>query len=86
VTQPSVILCYRDDLPEVTAQLVDRNYHVLIQNRRSDIAHLFADQTNVLLVEFQDELVAVSDWTRRGIMWHTYVFSNLQLQLPRECQ
>ena len=41
-----------DDLLKVTVQLVDTKDHVLIQQRRSDVVHLLADQTEVLQVGF----------------------------------
>lgn len=41
------------DSLKVTAQLVDMNHHVSIQNRRCEIANLFADEAEVLLVGFR---------------------------------
>ena len=60
--QATVIFCRPDDLLKVTAQLVDIDNHVLIQQRRPDVAHLSADQTEVLQVIFEAQLLMVSDW------------------------
>lgn len=49
-----IVCCY--GLLEVIVQLVDMNHHVLVQHRRGDISHLFADQTEILQVGFQTQL------------------------------
>lgn len=59
--QATVGSCCRDALLKVIVQVPHRDDHVTVQYRRSDIVHLFADQTEVLLVEFQDQLFSVSD-------------------------
>jgi len=78
--QATVIFRCPDDLLRVPVHLVDIDNHVLIQQRRSDIAHLFADQAEVLQVGFEAQLVTVSrSRTRVGTLLLTYVFGNLQL-------
>jgi len=69
-----------DDLLEVIVQLVHIDNHILVQHRRSDILHLFADQTEVLQVGFDAKLVTVSD----GKFWQPHsacrMFANLRIR------
>ena len=81
--QSTVIFCCSDDLLKVPVQLVDIDNHVFIQQRRSDIAHLLGGQTEALQVGSEAQLVTVSrSRTRVSALLLTYVFGNLQLQLP----
>ena len=84
-----MLFCCRDDLPKIVVQLVHVDHHFLVQRLGSDIAYLFADQAKTLLVEFQDQLVTVSD-SSPGDRSHsrnvvlTYIFGDLQLQFSRQ--
>ena len=57
-----MVFCRLADLLEVTVQLVHRDHHIFVQHRRYDVAYLFADKAEIAIINFQAQLVTVSDW------------------------
>ena len=82
MAQATVVLCCRDELLKAVVEFLHRDGHVVVQYLRSDVAQFFADQTEVLLVDFQDQLFAVRNWNDWKLcsMWRS--FAHLHVQRP----